>query len=263
MVYSRTTGAPSKKTDYVVVGESAGPKKLETIKTLGLKTLTEDEFLDMIATREGHLDEATKKKMEKAEEQIKKDAKEMEKREKEAAKEAKAKSKAQAGGEHSSSKMKTIIDPSSQLWTTKYAPQTLKEICGNKGLVEKLSNWLRNWYVQHRRFVSRVCSEYLLFLATREQAHREGFKKPGKDAMGTHRAVLLSGPPGIGKTTSAHLVATLNGYTPIEVNASDARNKKLLEVSALSNRYVRVLTELRMNLSRTQRTSRTGLLMDG
>lgn len=50
--------------------------------------------------------------------------------------------------------------------------------------------------------------------------------------MGGYRAVLLSGPPGVGKTTSAHLVAKLTGYTAIEVNASDARNKKLLEVGA-------------------------------
>lgn len=48
--------------------------------------------------------------------------------------------------------------------------------------------------------------------------------------MNTCRAVLITGPPGIGKTTSAHLVAKLEGYTPIELNASDARSKKLIEV---------------------------------
>lgn len=56
------------------------------------------------------------------------------------------------------------------------------------------------------------------------------FMKPGKDGSGMFRAVLISGPPGIGKTTSAHLVAKLCGFKPIEMNASDTRSKKLLEV---------------------------------
>ena len=33
----------------------------------------------------------------------------------------------------------------SQLWTDRYAPRTLKEICGNKGQVEKLQLWLHDW----------------------------------------------------------------------------------------------------------------------
>ena len=39
------------------------------------------------------------------------------------------------------------------------------------------------------------------------------------------RACLLSGPPGIGKTSAAHLVAKTCGYEVLEFNASDARSK--------------------------------------
>lgn len=49
--------------------------------------------------------------------------------------------------------------------------------------------------------------------------------------MNVFRAVMITGSPGIGKTTSAHLCAKLEGFTPIELNASDARSKKLVEVS--------------------------------
>ena len=67
---------------------------------------------------------------------------------------------------------------------------------------------------------------------------KSNFKKPGPDGLNTYRAILVSGPPGIGKTTSAHLVARLAGYVVIELNASDTRSKKLLELgfrSAIDN----------------------------
>lgn len=53
--------------------------------------------------------------------------------------------------------------------------------------------------------------------------------------MNVFRAVLITGSPGIGKTTSAHLCAKLEGFTPIELNASDARSKKLVEVRACTS----------------------------
>jgi len=94
-----------------------------------------------------------------------------------------------------------------RLWTTKYAPTSLNMICGNKTQVERLQAWLRNW---------------------RRNA-KSGFKLPGKDGSGIYRAVIIHGPPGIGKTTAAHLVANLEGYDVVETNASDTRSKKLVE----------------------------------
>lgn len=43
----KTSGSVSKKTDYLVVGEDAG-SKLEKAKALGVKTLSEDEFIALI-----------------------------------------------------------------------------------------------------------------------------------------------------------------------------------------------------------------------
>lgn len=70
----------------------------------------------------------------------------------------------------------------------------------------------------------------------RPNSRKSGFKHAGKYALNQYRALLLHGPPGVGKTTSAHLCATLEGYTPIELNASDARSKKLVEVCGISSR---------------------------
>lgn len=82
----------------------------------------------------------------------------------------------------------------SMLWTDKYAPKKLDDLIGNPTIKEKLQKFLRDWS-PHQEF----------------------------------KAALLSGPPGIGKTTMAHLVSKAEGFQPVEFNASDARSKKILQ----------------------------------
>ena len=89
-LHSRVVGQPSSKTSYVVLGENAGPSKIAALKKHNIPTLSEDEFLNLIATRKGPgngkgLDEKEKKKQEKELAAIKQGAKELEIREKEAA----------------------------------------------------------------------------------------------------------------------------------------------------------------------------------
>lgn len=65
--------------------------------------------------------------------------------------------------------------------------------------VKQLHDWLVHWHEQ--------------FLDT-------GNKKKGKNPTnsGAKKAVLLSGTPGIGKTTSAKLVSQMLGFQTIEVS---------------------------------------------
>lgn len=216
----KVTTAPSKKTSYVVLGEDAGPKKLETIKQHNLKVINEDGLFELIrrlppnggdsAAAEKHAE-----KLAKEEEKIRKDAEEMEKQEKARLAAAKPKqqvasSSAQSAsqGASQSSKGKAAANgPDTRLWTVRYAPQQLSQICGNKTQVDKLQRWLRNF----------------------PKSQRTGFKMGGADGSGAHRAVMIHGPPGVGKTTAAHLVAKLEGYDIVESNASDTRSKKLVE----------------------------------
>ncbi|KAJ7094053.1 replication factor RFC1 C terminal domain-containing protein [Mycena belliarum] len=206
----RVTAGPSGKTDYVVLGDNVNPSKLAALERHGLKTLDEAGFLALVAARKGQgagrVDDRTSQKLGKQAEAAQTAARKMDRREEKAAMEQGC---ASASASASAGTAPKGPDPSAQLWTTRYAPQSLKEICGNKSQIELLQQWLRDW----------------------PASLSAGFKKPGKSGMNIFRAVLITGPPGIGKTTSAHLVARLAGYTPVELNASDARSKKLVESS--------------------------------
>lgn len=212
----KVTTGPSSKTSYVVMGNDAGPKKLETIAKLKLKVINEDGLFELIRrlpANGGDGKAAEKFEAQKKQEQKKVEAlaAEIEEEEKKAAKEAAvAKKMADARlGQNTAEKGKqsSIPNSDSRLWTVKYAPTTANMICGNKGQVEKLQAWLRAW----------------------PENVRTKFKKPGKDGHGVFRAVMIHGPPGIGKTTAAHLAANLEGYDIVESNASDTRSKKLVE----------------------------------
>ncbi|TGJ83127.1 hypothetical protein E0Z10_g5626 [Xylaria hypoxylon] len=207
----KITGAPSSKTSYVVLGDDAGPSKLAKIREHGIKTINEEGLFALIRRLpagggSGKGAEKVKQKRKEEEEKIKKQAAEMEHEEKRRrAEEEKAQKAAVARG--ATTATQAAQPPSALLWTVKYAPTQASHICGNKAAVERIQKWLKGW----------------------PQAKRFNFQKRGADGMGGERAVILSGPPGIGKTTAAHLAAKLEGYDVIESNASDARSKKLVE----------------------------------
>ncbi|KAK4547995.1 hypothetical protein LTR36_010715 [Oleoguttula mirabilis] len=221
----KVTTAPSKKTSYVVLGEDAGPKKLATIQQHSLKVINEEglfELIKRLPANGGDSAAADKnaEKLAKEADNIRKAAEEMDKQERAQLAAAKPKPKPQASTNgqsangqstsQQSSKGKeaaAAAGPDTRLWTVRYAPTQLTQICGNKSQVDKLARWLRAF----------------------PKNQRTGFKMGGADGSGTHRAIIIHGPPGIGKTTAAHLVAKLEGYDIVESNASDTRSKKLVE----------------------------------
>ena len=131
-----------------------------------------------------------------------------------------ASSSSQNSSQGSSTSSSSTADSPSLLWVEKYKPTSTKAIIGQQGdksNMRKLTLWLQNW--------------------TKHHAH--GGKPPqrpppwnaGSDNGAWAKCALLSGPPGVGKTTTAYLVSKDLGYDVMEMNASDARSKKLLEAS--------------------------------
>jgi DNA polymerase III delta prime subunit len=53
--------------------------------------------------------------------------------------------------------------------------------------------------------------------------------KEWKHGIPKNRAALISGPPGIGKSTTAAVVCQEHGYEVVEFNASDTRSKSSLK----------------------------------
>ena len=117
-------------------------------------------------------------------------------------------------------KKENIIQIQGELWTTKYQPKKISDLIGNKTNISKLINWLDDWN-------SVVLEGKTKKLETKfHKGQRPIFENVNA------RACLITGDPGIGKTSSVRLIAKLKGYKTYETNASDQRNKSSINKNA-------------------------------
>ena len=82
------------------------------------------------------------------------------------------------------------------MWVDKYRPKSTKQIIGQQGEksnAKKLARWLQNWGKNYGQAEGRKAAGW---------GGRGGSQEDGS----SFRAALLSGPPGVGKTTTAVLV---------------------------------------------------------
>ncbi|KAK6465321.1 DNA replication factor C, large subunit [Scheffersomyces coipomensis] len=216
---AKVTKSISSKTSLVVIGDEAGPSKVKKIKQFKLKAIDQEGFIRLLSempAEGGDSEAAYKAKLKREDEerkilqQIKEEedaaqAKKLARQNELKVKQEELVKKAASSNRLPPEPVKEISDDE-KLWTVKYAPTNTAQLCGNKGQIQKLKNWLDNWF----------------------DNAKHGFKNAGPDGSGIFRACLISGPPGIGKTSSAHIVAEALGFDVLEKNASDVRSKTLL-----------------------------------
>uniref|UniRef100_A0A4W3IEE7 Replication factor C subunit 1 n=1 Tax=Callorhinchus milii TaxID=7868 RepID=A0A4W3IEE7_CALMI len=222
----KVTGNVSKKTNYLVMGRDSGRSKLDKAETLGTKQIDEDGLLDLIHKLPGK-----KSKYEiAAEAEVKKLKVVSEERNKVSGKSSTRNVKVSTPSKKwkpfaSTSRLKTASasqlsakeEEASLLWVDKYKPTALKNIIGQQGeqsCANKLLRWLKDWH-RNNSGGNKPIAKF----------HRFG----GRDDGSSSKAALLSGPPGVGKTTTATLVCMNLGFSYVELNASDTRSKNSLK----------------------------------
>ncbi|KAL2536029.1 Replication factor C subunit 1 [Forsythia ovata] len=245
----RVTGSVSKKTNYLLCDEDIGGRKSAKAKELGTKFLTEDGLFDMIRASN-----KSKKSIQESKKPLDKVAPSPPKKspQKPETKKQVATSIVVKGLPPAAALPKQKDQPTAQSglpWTEKYKPKVPNDIVGNQSVVKQLHDWLSDWNKQ--------------FLNT-------GQKGKGKkqNDLSAKKAVLLSGTPGIGKTTSAKLVSQMLGFNTIEVNASDSRGKADAKIEkgiggSTSNSIKELVSNesLSLNMERSQHP-KTVLIMD-
>jgi replication factor C large subunit len=82
-----------------------------------------------------------------------------------------------------------------QPWVVKYRPQQINDLVGNKTTISRITEWLQKW---------------------------------PKGILRNQRALMLFGPPGVGKTIVVYTIASELGYDIFEINASVKRSKKAI-----------------------------------
>ncbi|KAF3904756.1 hypothetical protein ABW20_dc0102156 [Dactylellina cionopaga] len=99
------------------------------------------------------------------------------------------------------------------LWTEKYRAKRFTDLLGDERTHRHVLRWLKGW-------------ESLVFGATSGKKTDKAFLS---DEQRSRKILLVTGPPGLGKTTMAHVLARQAGYEPLEINASDDRTASVVK----------------------------------
>jgi chromosome transmission fidelity protein 18 len=109
----------------------------------------------------------------------------------------------------------------SLLWTEKYRARNFADLVGDDLTNRQVLRWLKRWDPVVFPHVSKKAP------VVRRPAPKDG-QQPAEEKP-LRKILMLTGPPGLGKTTLAHVCARQAGYEVLEINASDDRSSAVVK----------------------------------
>ena len=204
----KVTSAVSGRTTYVLVGMDCGPSKIKKAKEHGTLLMDEDGLFAMVQALADAAPKTEKPETKRAPDETETKSDKAEARR---APSATKPSGSTAGGSGAARASNAETDSSlNTLWVNKYKPSQPAQLIGNGKNIADLRKFLTTWNDIH-------------VTKSHPSADAKGKEKPMK-------AVLISGPPGIGKSSAASIIAKQLGFEVTEVNASDTRGKSSSDV---------------------------------
>ncbi|KAL5601171.1 hypothetical protein BROUX41_005976 [Berkeleyomyces rouxiae] len=123
------------------------------------------------------------------------------------------------------------------LWTEKYRARKFLDLCGDDTTNRHVLRWLKGW-------------DPIVFPGSAKPKPKPTFQQQEEEEKPLRKILMLTGPPGLGKTTLAHVCARQAGYDVLEINASDDRSKDVVKG--------RIRTSLGTETVKTVSNTRTG-----